>query len=102
MIKSSAARTPHSRALAMPRALPTRTLLRCAAFALVAIAGSLALRNANAAAGLCTSGAQCSAEQNMADKDKQLGALTAALQDASLGYSAQTQLGLSDQEFFSF
>jgi hypothetical protein len=70
--------------------------------AMAAIAASLAMREASAGSGLCTSGARCAAEQNITDKDKQLAVLNAALADASLGFSHQQQLELSDQEFFSF
>jgi hypothetical protein len=106
MIKTTLlARTSgHAHALTAARMCdPTRKLARNLALAFTAIAAALSLAGrVEADTGLCSSGAQCATEQSIADKSRQLAALTAALADARMGYAALEKLSLSDQEFFSF
>jgi hypothetical protein len=106
MIKTTllARQSHHPRALTAVNVCdPTRKLSRNLALAFTAIAAALSLASrAEAATGLCGSGAECAAERSLTEQSRQLGELTATLAGAHLGYAAPEKFSLSDQEFFSF
>jgi len=80
----------------------TRKITRTLALTFAAIAAALAIGRADAASGLCSSGAQCAAETSIADRGQQLTGLTSSVATANMGYATHERGAMSDQEFYSF